>query len=91
MAQYVTCPNCMRKVKRPEEVDFKTIIKLLADEVDKVNKICQDIKSKDPSFDFEIKNNVLTLFSKTEKEAFSRGCWFREKALGRNIYFKIAR
>ena len=66
-------------------------MELKNEEIEKINKICQDIKSKDPSFDFEIKNNVLTLFSKTEKEAFSRGCWFREKALDRNIYFKIAR
>ena len=69
---------------------WKTIFRLPKDLIDEVELICRDIRDKDKSFKFRLVGNILMIFSETEKKAYARGYWFKQKVDDR-LSFKVTR
>lgn len=66
---------------------FRTNVGILSeDELSRVKKVCDDIKSKDSSFSFDIRRSyssnfkyILIIYSNDEHNAHVRGLWFTKK------------
>jgi len=58
---------------------FKTILRIKTNEIDEIRKICEDIKIKDDTFDYEIKDNTVIIYSDNIKKATARKYWFLNK------------
>ena len=57
--------------------------------VGEIPLICNDIKERDKSFEYDIlDDNILIVYSKTEKQAYARGYWFKNK-IDRRLVFKV--
>jgi len=58
---------------------YKTILRIKHNEIDEVRKICEDIKAIDTTFNYEIKNNIVIIYSENRKKAIARKYWFLNK------------
>jgi len=72
---------------------MKFITKInLKNSEDIAKKICSDIAKKDSTFVFEIKDNILSIFSDNKDIAYKRGILFVKKYLkDYNLGFEVKR
>ena len=67
---------------------WKTIFKIPKDLRSEIEVVCRDIKQKDNSFNFKISDKKLIIFSDSEKQAYARGYWFKQK-VDKRLLFKV--
>ncbi len=84
------------------DIMFKTLIGVADGQTANVLKVCEDIKKRDSSFDYEIFKptvpelrekfeSLLVLYSATKEMANKRGGWFIHKCRGAKLanYFWV--
>ena len=62
-----------------ENKKFKTILRVKHNEVNEIKKICEDIRLIDNTFNYEIKDNTVIIYSSNRKKAIARKYWFLNK------------
>lgn len=48
-------------------------------------KVCEDIKKRDSTFNYSVKDNFIIIYCKTRDEAYKKGYWFKFKAGAKNF------
>jgi hypothetical protein len=73
-------------MKMMKSIMFKTCIPLRDSEVEEVLRVCEDIKIKDDSFRFKLRNSsiegfsrVLVIYNDNKDKAYKRGLWLVNK------------